>query len=244
MSGARSQHGRAGPGFTLIELLVVIAIIAILAALLAPALKNARERARRASCLSNLKQVGALFQLYANDNDGWGMGAYRGNADQIQYGGGEPVYLGTFIAGGYLRVPPNVLYCPSSRFAPAWNKPRWSKTASEEQSYKSSNGACAAYMANPSLASWTPGSSDAYASRRKKLPDQSQSLVVASDWHGYASTDATYGNCPRNHDNYYNFVRVDGSAGGFVDTTNGISSAVENGAPYDTGWRFEYAFPR
>ncbi len=66
-------------GFTLIELLVVIAIIAILAAILFPVFARAREKARQASCLSNTKQLGLAFMMYASDYDETIPPTYLGN---------------------------------------------------------------------------------------------------------------------------------------------------------------------
>lgn len=64
-----SDRVYARRGFTLIELLVVIAIIAVLAAILFPVFAQAREKARQATCQSNLKQIGSAVAMYAQDFD-------------------------------------------------------------------------------------------------------------------------------------------------------------------------------
>lgn len=76
MKRERKKHKK---GFTLIELLVVIAIIAILASILFPVFARARENARRASCMSNLKQVGMAAMMYVQDYDEFYPGRYSQN---------------------------------------------------------------------------------------------------------------------------------------------------------------------
>lgn len=73
MVSSRKKSGftyRKARAFTLIELLVVIAIIAILASILFPVFARARENARKASCMSNLKQMGLAWIMYTQDYDG------------------------------------------------------------------------------------------------------------------------------------------------------------------------------
>ncbi len=82
--------------FTLIELLVVIAIIAILAAILFPVFAQAKEAAKKTSCLSNIKQIGTSTFLYGGDNDDLLPGAVFATEGAAQEGGW--IYYGAFPA--------------------------------------------------------------------------------------------------------------------------------------------------
>ena len=127
----RRQLRRAA-GFTLIELLVVIAIIMALAALLMPALGTAKERGRRALCMSNQRQIYAAAVVYTGDYDGWvppgdfcNMGTTR-----AQTQAGQPynpsVWYCNYLhmipsSGGYFDTKTKgVLWCPSSSLILNW----------------------------------------------------------------------------------------------------------------------------
>ncbi|MHB8994368.1 MAG: DUF1559 family PulG-like putative transporter [Armatimonadota bacterium] len=98
-------------GFTLIELLVVIAIIAILAAILFPVFAKAREKARQASCLSNIKQLSLGIMQYIQDYD------ERLPACWVGPGGAPPARVRWYDACEPYLKNKQVRFCPSHSIA-------------------------------------------------------------------------------------------------------------------------------
>ena len=107
------RHEQQNRGFTLIELLVVIAIIAVLIVLLLLAVQAAREAARRASCVNNLKQIGLALHNYHEIND-------------VFPSGGLPVYTPTVNTGNNAGPSAHARLLPFLEQQPLYNALNWS----------------------------------------------------------------------------------------------------------------------
>ncbi|MGF1632799.1 MAG: type II secretion system protein [Phycisphaerae bacterium] len=113
-------------GFTLVELLVVIAIIALLISILLPSLNRAREAALSVTCLSNLRQLGTVQQMYLADHEGWapiaarqgqaGMGLYAtaGYMEHTKVRNNNSPYVSNDNIPYEVRMSSGVFLCPSA----------------------------------------------------------------------------------------------------------------------------------
>jgi prepilin-type N-terminal cleavage/methylation domain-containing protein len=99
-------------GFTLVELLVVIGIILLLISMLLPSMARARRQAESVQCMSNLRQLGILSQMYAMDTGGWIVAT---RCEPV-YNGSYPVWDDLLRIHGQYTSADKIFMCPAQQY--------------------------------------------------------------------------------------------------------------------------------
>jgi type II secretory pathway pseudopilin PulG len=112
-----TRHPKVGTGLTLVELLVVVAVVAILVALLLPVLGNARDKAKRAVCINNLRQINLGLRMYTDDSsDKAPQTPGTTNDPALNWNGYKELMKSYVGLNGTSSVQDRVFACPSDTF--------------------------------------------------------------------------------------------------------------------------------